>query len=137
MERGEFVASLATDMLAATFPAACGANWTWNAKFCPAAMETADIPPTTLKLVLVIVPDEIVTAAVPVLVSVNVWELLEPAVAFPKLRFVALAASVPDEAVLELVLAAGVPALVNPVHPETDKAARRARTVMSEASGLH
>ena len=99
-------------------------------------METPDIPPTTLKLVLVIVPCEIVTAAVPVLVSVNVWELLEPAVTFPNLRLVALAASVPCEAVLEFVLAAGVPATVNPVHPETDKAARRARTVMSKVSGL-
>ena len=136
MERGEFVVSLTMEMLPVTFPAVGGANWTWNAWFCPAAMETADIPPTTLKPVPLIVPGEIVMAAVPVLVSVNVWELLEPAVTFPKLRLVALAASVPSEAVLEFVLAAGVPATVNPVHPETDKAARRARTVISKVSGL-
>lgn len=30
-ERGEFAASLATDMLPDTFPPVCGANWTWKA----------------------------------------------------------------------------------------------------------
>ena len=99
-------------------------------------MEIEDIPPSTLKPAPVIVACEIVTAAEPVLVRVKVWELLEPVFTFPKARFVALAASVPDEAVLEVLLAAGVPAPVNPVHPVIDRMAKRARKVVSSVNGL-
>lgn len=74
-------------------------------------------------------------AAVPVLARVNVWEVLDPAGTFPKLILVVLAASVPVDAVSEVLLAAGVPAPVNPVHPEIDKAAIRAKKVMSKVSG--
>jgi hypothetical protein len=97
-------------------------------------METEDIPPTTLKPAPEIVAFEIVTVAVPVFVTVSVWELLEPVVTFPKVRLVALAASDPEGAVLEL--AAGVPAPVNPVQPEIVRAARRARIMASEVSGV-
>ena len=99
-------------------------------------METEDIPPTTLKPAPVIVAFEIVTIAVPVFVSVSVWELLAPAVTFPKVRLVALAASDPEEAVLEFAFPAGVPAPVNPVQPEIVRAARRARIMASEVSGV-
>jgi hypothetical protein len=135
-ESGEFSASLATAMLPVTFPAACGANWTWNAWFCPAAIETEDIPPTTLKPAPVIIACEIVTAAVPVFVTVRVWELLEPVVTFPKLRLVALAASDPEEVVLEFDFAAGVPAPVSPTQPERDNVARKARKIANNVSGV-
>jgi hypothetical protein len=90
-------------------------------------METEDILPRTLKPAPVTVAWEIVTAAVPVLVRVKGWGLLDPATTFPKFRLVALAARVPDEVEVELDFAAGVPAPVNPVHPAIDSAARHAR----------
>jgi hypothetical protein len=99
-------------------------------------MEIDDIPPSTLKPAPVIVACEIVTEAVPVLVRVRAWVLLEPVVTFPKARFVALAASDPDEAVLEVLFAGGVPAPVNPVHPETDKTAKNAKKVRNVVIGL-
>jgi hypothetical protein len=112
-------------MVPFTRPGPCGANWTWKACFCPAAIEIEDIPPTTLKPAPVIVACEIVTAAVPVFVRVRVWELLETVVTLPKARLVALTARDPEEAVVEFVLAAGVPAPVRPTQPITDKAVRR------------
>lgn len=99
-------------------------------------MEIEDIPPTTLKPVLVIVACEIVTAAEPVFVRVSVWELLEPVVTFPNARLVALAARDPEEVVLELAFAAGVPAPVRPVQPETDRTARNATKATREVSGV-
>jgi hypothetical protein len=99
-------------------------------------MEIEDIPPSTLKPAPVIVACEIVTEAVPVLVRVRDWVLLEPVFTFPKARFVALAASDPDEAVLEVLFAAGVPAPVNPVHPVIDKMANIARKIVSSVDGL-
>lgn len=98
-------------------------------------MEIDDIPPTTLKPAPVIVACEIVTEAVPVLVSVRVWVLLEPIFTFPKVRLVALAARLPDEAVLEVLLAAGVPAPVNPVHPVIDRIPKRTRNAVSKVNG--
>jgi hypothetical protein len=86
-------------------------------------METEDIPSTTLKPAPEIVACEIVTAAVPVFVSVRVSELLEPVVTFPKLRLVALAASNPAGAVLEFELAAVVLAPGTPAQPERDNVA--------------
>ena len=99
-------------------------------------METEDIPPTTLNPAPVTVAWEIVTAAVPVFVRVKVWEVLEPIVTFPKLKLVALAASVPDDdELLEVEFAAGVPAPVNPTQPERDKAVIRARKMVSKVNG--
>jgi hypothetical protein len=99
-------------------------------------METEDIPPTTLKPVPVTVAWEIMTAAVPVLDRVNVRGLLEPVATFPKLRLMELAESVPElELGAEFDLAAGVPAPVNPMQPESDKAARDARSRANEPSG--
>src|ERR1700680_4478900 len=96
-------------------------------------MEAEDIPPTTLKPAPVTVAWEIVTAAVPVLVRVKVWGLLDPATTFPKLRLVALAASVPEE--LELDFAAGFPALVKPTQPASDRTERDARIRANKPSG--
>jgi hypothetical protein len=79
---------------------------------------------------------EIVTDAVPVFVRVSVWELLEPVVTFPKVRLVALAANDPEEAVVEFALAAGVPAPVNPVQPDIDRAAKRTTIIVSEVGGV-
>lgn len=99
-------------------------------------MATEDIPPTTLNPAPVTVAWEIVTAAVPVLLRVNVWGLLDPATTFPKLRLMELAASVP-EVELEVVFdfAAGVPAPVRPTQPESDSTAKQVRIRVSRPSG--
>ena len=99
-------------------------------------MEIEEIPPITLKPAPAIVACEIVTEAVPVFVRVKDWVLLEPVFTFPNASVVALAASVPDEAVLEVLFAAGVPAPVNPVHPEMDKMARNAKNVRNVVVGV-
>ena len=99
-------------------------------------METEDIPPTTLNPAPVTVACEIVTAAVPVLVRVKVWGLVDPVATFPKFRVVALAASVPEEdAEFELDFAAGVPAPVKPTQPESDRTAKDARIRANRPSG--
>jgi hypothetical protein len=73
---------------------------------------------------------------VPVFVRVSVWELLNPVVTFPNVRLVALAANDPEEAAVEFVLAAGVPAAVNPVQPDMDRAANRTTIIVSELGGV-
>ena len=100
-------------------------------------MEAEDIPPVTLKPVPVMAAWEIVTVAVPVLAKVKVWALLEPIAIFPKLRLVALAASVPDEDgdEGEFDFVAGVPALVKPVQPVIDSTARHPRISANMPSG--
>jgi hypothetical protein len=98
-------------------------------------METEDIPPTTLKPAPVTVACEIVTAAAPVLVRVKVWGLVDPATTFPKLRVVALAASVPEVVEVEFDFAAGVPAPVKPTQPASERAARDARIRANMPSG--
>jgi hypothetical protein len=97
-------------------------------------MATEDIPPTTVKLAPVIVACETVTAAVPVLVSVKVCGLLDPATTFPKLRLVEFAASVPAEEV-EVDFSAGLPAPVNATQPASDIIAKPARSRASRPSG--
>jgi hypothetical protein len=133
--RGEFAASLSTAMLPVTLPSTCGANWTWNAWFCPAAMETEDIPPTTLKPAPVIVAWEIITGAVPVLVRVNAWVPEAPVFTFPKVMLVALAASAPEEPVFGFVVFACVPALVKPAQPESVKQMMRVVSMATKVSG--
>jgi hypothetical protein len=101
-------------------------------------METEDIPHTTLKPAPVTVAWEIVTPAVPVLVRVKVWGLLDPAATFPKFRLVALAASVPEEEEEfepELGFPGGVPAPVNPTQPARDSTARTVRIRTNMPSG--
>lgn len=132
MARGEFTASLVTDMLPDAFPAVWGVNWSRNARFCPAATETEDIPPTTLKPAPEIVACEMVTAAAPELVRVSVWKLLKPVDTLPKEKLVALAASDPVEAVLEFDFVPGVPAPVTPTQPEIERALIRARKMVSD-----
>jgi hypothetical protein len=68
----------------------------------------------------VIVAWRIVTVVVPVLLSVKVWGLLEPAATLPKFKLVALSARVPG--VPELDLPDVEPAPVRPTHPEMDRA---------------
>ena len=98
-------------------------------------METEDIPPTRLKPAPVTVALEIRTAAVPVFVRVKVCELFKPGAMFPKLKLVALAASVLDGALVEPVFP-GVPALVNPTQPEIVKAISNVVRMVNKASGL-
>ena len=100
-------------------------------------MDTEDIPPATLKPAPVTVAWEIVTAAVPLLVRVNVWGLLDPATTFPKFRLVALAASVPEELELEFEpdFAPGAPAPVKPTQPASERTARDARISANKPTG--
>jgi hypothetical protein len=75
----------------------------------------------------VIVACMIVTVVVPVLLTVNVWGLIEPAITFPKFKLVVLRASVP--VVPELDLPVVEPALVSPTQPEMDKTASIAMSI--------
>ena len=75
------------------------------------------------------VASEIITAAVPVFVRVNVRKLVEPIRTFPKLTVVALGASTPG-ALLEPGFV-GLPALVNPTQPEMDKVAMKSVAIMA------
>jgi hypothetical protein len=75
------------------------------------------------------VASEIITAAVPVLVRVNVRKLVEPMCTFPKLTVVALGASTPG--VLLEPGFVGLPALVNPTQPEMDKVAMKSVAIMA------
>ena len=79
---------------------------------------------------------EIVMAAVPVFVSVSVCRLLEPVATLPKLKLVALPASVPAEAVLEFVFADGVLEFVKPAQPERDNVARKAIKMTNDVRGI-
>ena len=97
-------------------------------------METEAIPPTTLKPAPVTVAWEIVITVVPVLLRVKVWGLFDPRATLPKLRLVALAASVP-KLEPELDFPAGVPAPVKPTQPASDRAARDARIRANMPSG--
>src|ERR1700722_5461791 len=90
-------------------------------------MATDDMLPTTLKPAPVTVAEEIVIVTVPELLRVKVWGLLEPVTTFPKIRLVALAASVPAEEEFEFDFEPGVPAPVRPTQPESDSSARHAR----------
>ena len=99
-------------------------------------METEDIPPTTPKPAPAVVACEIVTAAVPVFVKVSVCRLLDPVATLPKLKLVALAASVPAEAVLEFVFADGVLELVAPAQPDRDNVDRKARKMANNVSSV-
>ena len=85
-------------------------------------MAMEDIPPAMLNPAPVTTAWEMLTLTVPVLVKVKFWELLEPSVTLPKLKFVALAASAPDG---EFPL--GEPAAVRPTQPESDRTATTAR----------
>jgi len=80
---------------------------------------------------------EIVTGAVPVLVRVKVWGLLDPTATFPKLRLVALAASLPEEVGFEVELnfCADVPAPVKAKQPASGRAAKNARNRTNKPSG--
>src|ERR1700730_15076051 len=93
-------------------------------------METADIPPVTLKPEPETVAWEIVTAAVPEFVSVNVCELFEPMGTLPKLTAVVLGARMPGVVLLEPGFD-GVPALVNPAQPEMDKIAMNSVAIVA------
>ena len=59
---------------------------------------------------------------------------MEPTVTFPKLKLVALAASVPDDDP-DFVPAAGVPAPVSAKQPDRDNAAIKARQIVLKPLG--
>ena len=118
-------------------PAAAGANATWIARLVPGAMETAVVAPETLKPEPETVAWEIVTAAAPEFVSVNVCELFEPIATFPKSTLVVFGASTPAVVEFEPGLL-GLPALVKPTQPEIDRMpTKSARRMADNASELY
>jgi hypothetical protein len=90
--------------------------------------------PTTLKPAPVTVAEEIVTVAVPVLLRVKVWGVVDPATTFPKVKLAALAASVPVFE-LEFDLDPGFAAPVRPTQPARGRSARHARARARKPSG--
>lgn len=121
MPRLEFFASLAILTLPESLPEIVGLNRIWKACFWPAAIETADMVPTRLKLEPVTVAPEMVTEAAPVFVSVTVCRLLDPAATFPKFKVVVLAASVPAAEEPEEGLDVDDPGWVRARQPEMDR----------------
>ena len=114
-------------------PLVFGANSTCTAWLFPGGREIVFITPLRLN------PDpetaawEIVTAVMPEFVRVNVCRLFAPIGTFPKLRAVVLGARVPGAVLLEPVFD-GVPALVSPTQPETDKIAMKRVAIMANVA---
>jgi hypothetical protein len=129
--RDGFVASLARTRVPLELPAAAGANATWIAWLVPGAMETAPVDPERLKPGPETVAWEIVTAAAPEFVSVNVCELFEPIATFPKSTLVVFGASTPAVVEFEPGLL-GLPALVKPTQPEIDRTATKSARMMAD-----
>jgi hypothetical protein len=128
-------ALLATVMLPLAPIAVAGVNVTFIAEVCPGVricpVETplAENPdPEMLTL-------ETDTLEFPASVKVTAKVLLPPIVTLAKLRLVALAASVLEAVLFELVFA-GAPALVNPTQPEIDKVKNRIARTPNQVNGL-
>ena len=94
MVAGEPVALLVIDTLPVSLPAAEGLNCTPKEKCIPGATATGVPAPESAKPVPLTPICEIVTWALPVLLSVTVCDAELPAVTLPKLRLLALAESV-------------------------------------------
>jgi hypothetical protein len=92
---GELEASLITVRLPVAAPAAVGANWIWIVLLWPTAIVPEGFPPITLNPAPVIVACEMVTVAVPVLVTVKLCVVVFPTATLPKLRLAPLAESTP------------------------------------------
>jgi len=86
-----------------------GANWSCTVALCPAANELDGLPPTTVKTPPEMFALDIVTAAVPVFVTLTLCVAVFPTATLPKLMLEADAVSVP---VLVVSLA---PALFSPL----------------------
>jgi hypothetical protein len=119
---GEFVALLAMLMFAPlTAPAEVGAKVTVSVADCPAVRTVPLGTPLALNPAPVTVIAEIVTFAVPLLVSKVVCELLPPSLTFPKDKFPGLAPSVKAAAcpVPERLITsdAGLPFVFNVTEP--------------------
>jgi hypothetical protein len=85
---GEFGALLEIVTVPESVPDVVGANNTLNVALWPAASDAGVLSPLTLKLVPLAVICASVKVAVPVLVSVNVWDLVCPSTTLPKLKLV-------------------------------------------------
>ncbi len=71
-------------------PVVAGANFTCSVNVCFGFSVTGRAPPDTLKPVPLMLAELIVTAAVPVEVSVTGSVALDPVVTLPKLKYVGL-----------------------------------------------
>lgn len=85
---------LVIETLPLSLSAPVGLNCTLNMVLCPADKVMGAPAPTRAKFVPVMLTCEMVTLALPVLVSVTDFEALLPALTLPKLRLLALAESV-------------------------------------------
>jgi hypothetical protein len=82
---GELVALLTTEIVPLAEPAAVGANVIVKVALCPPARVSGTERPLVLKPEPVTVSPETTTLALPVSVSVAVWEALLPTLMLPRL----------------------------------------------------
>jgi hypothetical protein len=85
MVLGELGALLVMLTLPVKLPAALGANKTLNEAVPPAVTVAGVVSPLTLKLLPLTAICEIVSEAVPVFVTVKLWDLVCPSTMLPKL----------------------------------------------------
>lgn len=93
MESGEFAAVLTTDALPESLPATVGVNVTLKLAVCPADNVTRGAEPLRVKPVPVTLTWEMLTAALPVFVSVTLCVALALRAWLPKLSEVVLGVS--------------------------------------------
>ena len=93
IDSGEFAAVLTTDALPVAFPATVGVNVTLKLAACPADNVTRGAEPLRVKPLPATLTCEMLTAALPVFVSVTLCVVLALRVWLPKLSEVALGVS--------------------------------------------
>jgi hypothetical protein len=93
MESGEFAAVLITDALPVALPATVGVNVTLKLAVCPADNVTSGAEPLRLNPLPLTLTWEMLTAELPVFVSVTLWVALALRVWVPKLNEVVLGVS--------------------------------------------
>ena len=105
---GDPVALLVTVMDPVALPAAVGANFALSVALCDGLIVAGVVSPLTVKPVPAATMLEICTAAVPVLESVMLCEVLLPAATLPKLTLLGVAVSLPSAAVVPVPVSATV-----------------------------
>ncbi len=132
---GELAALLATVTLPLTPVDVAGVNVTFIVAVCPGVRICPVETPLAENPAPEMLTFETDTLEFPALVNVTPKVPLLPIATLVKLRVVALAASVLEAALFELVFA-GAPALVKPTQPEIDKVKNRIARTPNQVNGL-
>jgi len=115
-----------------TLPAPVGVNFTAIVAFCPGGTVIGSAAPTTLNPAPVMLTCVIVTAVVPLLVTVTFWVPLLPVVTLPKFTLVESGESCPELApVTPHPVAARAPARASPsrIKPPCARQSRQPRVI--------